>query len=138
MAENNRKSSDENLQIRMGAPGDIESAFELVRELAEYEKALDEVTTTPGYYHTVYKQGLFSFIMAEQEGEPVGTMIFFDAFSTWKGKMLWLEDFVVREKARRSGIGERMFWFLVDYARNNDYSLIKWEVLDWNTPAINF
>ncbi len=138
MTKNKPQSSDENLQIRMGTESDIESAFELVRELAEYEKALDEVTTTPDYYRTVYKQGLFSFIIAERKEEPVGIMIFFDAFSTWKGKMLWLEDFVVREQARRSGIGEQMFWFLVDYARKNEYALIKWEVLNWNTPAINF
>jgi GNAT superfamily N-acetyltransferase len=138
MKKVNPVSSENSIRIRMGKTADLEAVFELVKELAEYEEALDEVTTSVPYYRKQFELGVFSFFVAEKNAEIIGMMVFYDAFSTWKGKMLWLEDFLVSEKHRKTGVGSKLFNHLIHYAKNNDYKLIKWEVLDWNEPAINF
>nr|MBS0037259.1 GNAT family N-acetyltransferase [Saprospiraceae bacterium] len=126
------------LEIRLGKSSDLEDVFRLVKDLAVYEKSENEVETTLNTYQTEFKNGTFRILLAEADQQIVGMMLFYDAFSTWKGKMMWLEDFVVLEKLRQSGIGLALFNHLVQIGKTEGYALIKWEVLDWNTPAINF
>ncbi len=126
------------LMIRPGNQEDLKDIYRLVRELAIYEKAEQEVSTDPEIYKTAFEDGIFKCLVAQKGDSVIGMMLFYDAFSTWKGKMLWLEDFVVEEKFRQSGVGKMLFDSLIEYGKSNGYALIKWEVLDWNTPAIKF
>jgi predicted N-acetyltransferase YhbS len=126
------------IEIRKGQARDIPAIYELVKELAIYEKEPEAVTATIDDYHKLFNSKLYSFLVAEAENEIVGTAIFYDTFSTWKGKMLYLEDFVVRQSKRKSGIGQRIWDQLIVEAEERKCKLIKWQVLDWNTPAILF
>lgn len=127
------------IHIRSGNIEDIPEIYRLVRELAIYEKAEEELSTTIEYFYQQFEAGLFKTIVADKGGGLLaGMMVFFDAFSTWKGKMLWLEDFVVEQSMRNRGIGRMLFDELIHYGTKHNYVLIKWEVLDWNEPAISF
>lgn len=125
-------------EIRKGTVEDIPGVYSLVEELAVYEKAPDEVVTTPEEYVELLEDGLFELIVAEAEGEIVGMALYYFTFSTWKGKMLYLEDFVVRQNQRGKGIGQAVFDAVVEEARRTNCAMMKWQVLDWNEPAIRF
>jgi len=125
-------------EIRKGKQEDIKGVFQLVNELAEFEKAPDEVVTTEKEYRQLYKDGLFELLVAEAEDQIVGIALFYYTFSTWKGKMLYLEDFVVRKSHRNQGIGKALFDATIHEAKNADCALMKWQVLDWNEKAIQF
>lgn len=125
-------------EIRKGTTGDIPGVYSLVEELAVYEKAPDEVVTTPEEYVELLEDGLFELIVAETEGEIVGMALYYYTFSTWKGKMLYLEDFVVRQNQRGKGIGQAVFQAVIEEALRNNCAMMKWQVLDWNEPAIRF
>lgn len=129
---------DNEVDIQVGGLSDLNDVYTLVKELAKYEKAENEVISSPEEYIELFEQGLFRCLTARYNGKTVGMMVFFDAFSTWKGKMLWLEDFIVLEDFRRLGVGKKMFEELIALAKKENYRLIKWEVLDWNEPAIQF
>ncbi len=124
--------------IRKGRTEDMAGVFSLVEELAIYEKAPDEVVTTPQEYVQLYDSGLFELIVAESAGEIVGIALYYYTFSTWKGKMLYLEDFVVRQKYRRTGVGRALFDAVIQKGRETDCALMKWQVLNWNESAIRF
>ena len=125
-------------EIRKGTTGDIPGVYSLVEELAVYEKAPDEVVTTPEEYVELLNDGLFELIVAEAEGEIVGMALYYYTFSTWKGKMLYLEDFVVRQNQRGKGIGQAVFQAVIEEAQRTNCAMMKWQVLDWNEPAIRF
>lgn len=125
-------------KIRKGKPEDIAGVFSLVQELAEFEEAPDEVITTEEEYLELFTEGLFDFIVAESPDEIVGIALFYFTFSTWKGKMMYLEDFVVRQVHRRKGIGKALFEGVIDEAKKTDCALMKWQVLDWNEKATRF
>jgi len=127
-----------NILIRKANEADIPSIHSLVRELAEYERGLHKVTTTPESYLLDFRNRVFDAFVAEKGGEVVGMALYFLVFSTWRGKMLYLEDFVVRESERGSGIGKLLFEAFMEEAKRQEVSLVKWQVLDWNEPAINF
>ena len=127
-----------NIMIRDMETSDMDSVHALVCELAEYEQGLAHVTTSPGSYLQDFDQGLFKGFVAEREGEILGIAIYYTAFSTWRGRMLYLEDFVVKESERRSGIGELLFKAFLEKAKADKVALVKWQVLKWNDPAINF
>lgn len=116
----------------------VESIFHLVEELAIYEKARHEMTMTLEKYHDAFEQGQFESIVAIKDGQVIGTCIYYPTFSTWKGKMLYLEDFVIQEAHRQFGIGQLLYDELINIAKREGYSLAKWQVLDWNTPAVKF
>ena len=116
----------------------VESIFHLVEELAIYENARHEMSMTLEKYQEAFELGQFDSIVALKDKAVVGTCIYYDTFSTWKGKMLYLEDFVIQEAYRQHGIGQLLYNELLKIARLNEYSLIKWQVLDWNTPAVKF
>jgi len=126
------------ITINKATESHIPGIFALVEELAIYEKARDEMTMTIDKYHTSFSQGEFEAIVAINEDEVIGTCIYYDTFSTWKGKMLYLEDFVVKEAFRKYGIGQQLYDRLLEIAKEKKCSLAKWQVLDWNEPAINF
>ena len=84
-------------------------------------------------------QPIFEFYVADAAEEGiVGIALYYTAYSTWKGKMLFLEDIVVTERVRRQGIGRLLFNAVVKAAQAGNYKRMKWQVLNWNEPAINF
>lgn len=124
--------------IRPGTKIDLPGAHRLVGELAEYERAPEAFVATLEDYERDFAAGIFEFIVAEVEGEIVGMVLYYMAYSTWKGRMLYLEDFVVSDTHRRGGIGQRLFDAFLARARELDCRLVKWQVLDWNEPALEF
>lgn len=125
--------------IRNAEKKDIKGIYSLVRELAIFEHAEHEVTIDEGYYDTCFEDGTFQSIVAvDTEDKVVGICIYYMTFSTWKGKMLYLEDFVVREECRGSGLGQRLFDAYIDRAKELGCTMTKWQVLDWNEGAIKF
>lgn len=124
--------------LRQGVAADIPAIYALVQELAEYERAADQVTATLDDYYRDFESGDFEFIIAEQGGTVVGMALYYLTYSTWKGRMLYLEDFVVTLKNRRQGIGQLLFDAVLQAAQDKRCKLMKWQVLDWNEPAIEF
>ena len=117
---------------------DMTTVFSLVQELAVYELAAEQVTTSVAVYEQDFSNNVFDVIVAERNGETVGMVLYYMAYSTWKGKMLYLEDFVVREASRRYGVGQILFDAYLEEAKRLGANLCKWQVLDWNEPAVKF
>ncbi len=107
-------------------------------ELAVYENAPEAVEATVEEYRTDFKAGIFESLVAEIDGQVVGMTLFFMTYSSWKGKMLYLDDFVVTEAHRRSGAGQLLFDAFLEEGRRRGCRLVKWQVLDWNEPALRF
>lgn len=127
-----------NIHIRTATEADMPAVHALVRELADYEKEPEAVLTTPEEYADDYRNGLFECRVAELDGQVVGMTLFYMAYSTWKGKMLYLDDFVVKESFRGKGIGQLLYDDFIEEGRQRGCRLVKWQVLDWNEPAIRF
>lgn len=130
----------QNITIRQGTKADLPRALELIRELALYEKAPDEVTNTLERMEEdgFGKRPIFGFYVAEIDGTIVGLSLYYWRYSTWKGKRLYLEDIIVTEKERGKGIGKLLFEQTMRKAVEEDCTGMMWQVLDWNEPAINF
>ena len=124
--------------LRIATKQDLKAVLDLVNELALYEKAPQEVTVTLADYERDFDANIFNIIVAEQNKTIVGIAFYYMTYSTWKGKMLFLEDFVVKEELRGQGIGKLLFRAYLEEAHKLNVSLVKWQVLDWNKPAINF
>jgi predicted N-acetyltransferase YhbS len=126
--------------IRKGEPQDIPQVLDLIKELAEYERALHEVTNT---VEQMTEDGFgpnrtYGLFVAESQGEIVGIALHYIRYSTWKGNMLYLEDIVVREVMRGQGIGAQLFEACLQLVKEKNYAGLVWQVLDWNEPALNF
>jgi ribosomal protein S18 acetylase RimI-like enzyme len=126
------------LIIRHVRPEDFTAVHKLIHELAVFEKEPDQHVITPQQYLQDYNSGWFDVHLAELNNEIVGIIFFYETYSSWKGRMLHLEDFVVSEKYRSQGIGQRLFDHFIDIAKQKKCKLVKWEVLDWNKEAIKF
>ncbi|GAB2777148.1 GNAT family N-acetyltransferase [Rhabdobacter roseus] len=126
------------LTTRPGTPEDTPALFELVKELAIYEKALDQVTNTLDRLNRDYEEKLFDFFVAEADGKIVGISLYYFRYSTWKGKRLYMEDIIVTESMRGNGIGKLLFDATVQAARDTGCTGMMWQVLDWNTSAHGF
>lgn len=126
------------LKIRSATIDDMPQVFNLVKELAVYENEGDAVKTTVDYYKKSFENGLFQSSVACIADKIVGITIFYPRFSTWKGKMMHLEDFVVSESNRRQGIGKVLFEDFLSRSKEQDCKMVVWDVLNWNTPAIDF
>lgn len=126
------------IKIRKAEKRDIPAIHALVRELAIYEKAEEQVVASIEEYERDFEAGVYRALVAEAEGRVVGMALSYMAYSTWKGKMLFLEDFVINEAYRRYGIGQQLFDAFLEEARREGCRLVKWQVLDWNEPAIKF
>lgn len=129
------------IKIRFATENDIPLILQFIRELAEYEKLLDQVTAT----EEILRKNLFGkkahaeVIIAELDHKPVGFALFFHNFSTFLGKSgIYLEDLYVHEDARGHGIGKKMLKFLANLAIERNSGRLEWWVLDWNKNAIDF
>jgi GNAT superfamily N-acetyltransferase len=129
------------LQIEPARPADVPLLLAMIRELAAYEKALDEVVAT----EEELADGLFGeppgaeALVARLGGEPVGFALYFTNFSTWLGRRgLYLEDLYVRPAARGRGVGRALLAALARVATQRGCRRLEWWVLDWNQPAIGF
>ena len=124
--------------IRKAKAADLPAIHDLVIELAIYEKEPDAVTASLETYQKDFADGVFEAHVAEYESKIVGMMVYYLTYSTWKGRMLYLEDFVVQQSSRQLGIGALLFDALMEEGREKGVKLIKWQVLDWNEPALAF
>ncbi|MEM1124709.1 MAG: GNAT family N-acetyltransferase [Bacteroidota bacterium] len=127
-----------NITIRPATTADLPSVYQLVISLAVYEDAEEAVTATLEDYQNDFAEGVFQAHVAEIDSKVVGMVLYYMTYSTWKGKMLYLEDFVVDEQYRRHGIGQLLWDELELEAKRRGCRLLKWQVLDWNEPAIKF
>lgn len=127
-----------NTIIRCASAPDIPAIHALVCELAEYEHGLHRVTTTPESYRKDFLAGVFDAFVAETNREIVGMVLFYMNYSTWRGRMLYLEDFIVKESMRGHGIGELLFDAFLQEAKRQECTMVKWQVLRRNEPEIHF
>lgn len=130
----------EEIIIRPGIKEDVPQVLDLVRELAEYERAPEEVTNTVAMMEIdgFGPNPIFGMYVAEKNKVIVGISLFYYRYSTWKGKRLYLEDIVVTLSERGKGIGKRLFDRTMEHALKENCTGMTWQVLDWNEPAINF
>jgi GNAT superfamily N-acetyltransferase len=128
------------MKIREGTIHDLPRVLELIKELAEYEHASHEVTNTVEKMKVdgFGPNPIFGFFVAENEKGIVGLSLYYWRYSTWKAKRLYLEDIIVTEKERGSGIGKLLFDRTMKKAIEENCSGMMWQVLEWNEPAINF
>ncbi len=130
-------------RVRPATPADVPVMVRLIRELAEYEKALSEVQADAGSLGSaLFPEGdvpaVFAHV-AEVDGEVVGCAIWFLSFSTWTGTHgIWLEDLYVTPEQRGSGLGQELLRTLAALCTERGYHRLEWWVLDWNTPSIGF
>ena len=129
------------MTIRVGIESDLERAFELIKELAVYEKEPDAVVTT---VESMRRDGfgdnsIFGFFVAEDDDKNVvGLSLYYYRYSTWKGKRLYLEDLIVTESARGKGYGQALFDATLRHSIEQECTGMMWQVLDWNEHAIGF
>jgi GNAT superfamily N-acetyltransferase len=128
-------------RIRPAQPGDVATILALIRDLAEYERAPQEVVTT----EEQLQKNLFGphpaaeVLLGEEVGMPVCFALFFHSFSTWMGRRgLYLEDLFVKPEVRGRGYGRALLVRLAQIARERECGRMEWAVLDWNEPAIQF
>lgn len=127
--------------IREATAADAPAILSLIQELAVYEKAPEEVINTAEKIAKEMKAEapLFSCLLAEDEaGNVVGFALWYFRYSTWKGRCLYLEDLYIQPQHRRFGLGKRFLKELGKEAQKQECELLCWQVLDWNTPAIDF
>lgn len=128
------------ITIRRAVKEDCPRLMELIVELAVYEKAPDDVTVSLEHFTESGfgdKPVWWAFV-AEEEGEIHGFALYYIRYSTWKGQAMYLEDIIVTEEMRRKKYGKLLFDRLIEEAKERKLHRIVWQVLDWNTPAINF
>jgi GNAT superfamily N-acetyltransferase len=128
------------MDIRKGKPEDMESVLGLIQELAIFEKEPDAVLITQ---EDLIRDGfgenpLFHVFVAEVEKEIVGIALYYYRYSTWKGKTIHLEDLIVKEKMRGTGLGSALYSEIMKQGKKENVRRIEWNVLNWNTPAVNF
>ena len=128
------------ISIRRAVKEDCPRLMELVNELAEYEKAPEEVTVTFDHFEEsgFGPNPVWWAFVAEADGKVEGFALYYIRYSTWKGQRLYLEDLIVTEKMRGQGLGKLLFDRLIEEIKEKGFSGMVWQVLDWNEPAINF
>jgi GNAT superfamily N-acetyltransferase len=128
------------INIRVAQKEDCPRLLELIIELAVFEKYPDAVTVTSqefenaGFGH----KPVWKAYVAEADGVIVAMALYYVRYSTWKGRRLFLEDLIVTEKFRGQGIGKSLFDRIIVEAKEEGFSGMVWQVLDWNEPALNF
>ncbi|MGY1617503.1 GNAT family N-acetyltransferase [Geodermatophilus sp. SYSU D00691] len=129
------------MTVRPIRPDDVPAVVGLVRELADYEKALHEVRLTEEQLTASLfgeRPALFGHV-AEVDGAVVGTALWFLNFSTWRGTHgIYLEDLYVQPQHRGTGLGKELLRTLAETCVQRGYDRLEWAVLDWNTPSIDF
>lgn len=126
--------------IRRAKKEDCSRLLELVKELALYEKAPQEVTVTLEHFveSGFGANPVWWAFVAEENDLVLGFALYYVRYSTWKGQRMYLEDILVTGQARGKGIGKLLFDQLIVEAKAKQFSGIVWQVLEWNQPAINF
>ncbi|MDI5948747.1 GNAT family N-acetyltransferase [Flavobacterium yafengii] len=128
------------MNIRKGKPEDMQAVLGLIQELADFEKEPDAVLVT---VDDLVRDGfgpvpLFHVFVAEVDDEIVGIALWYYRYSTWKGKIIHLEDLVVKDKMRGTGLGYALYSEIIKQGKRDNVRRIDWHVLDWNAPAIEF
>jgi len=126
--------------IRKGRSEDMQAVLGLIQELAHFEKEPNAVlVTVDDLIRDGFGQNpLFHVFVAEVENEVVGIALYYYRYSTWKGKIIHLEDLVVKDKMRGTGLGYALYSEIIKQGKLDNVRRIDWHVLDWNTPAIDF
>ncbi len=129
------------LTIRAAQAADVAFLHAMILELAQYERAEGEVRGTVEQLHAALfgRDAVAEAVIAERDGEAIGSAIFYRTFSTWEcAPGIWLEDLYVRPADRRSGAGEALLRHVAAIAVQRGYSRFEWVALDWNAPALRF
>ncbi|WP_347172851.1 GNAT family N-acetyltransferase [Polaribacter uvawellassae] len=126
--------------IRKGQKEDMKNVLRLIKELAEFEKLPNEVEVTEV---DLIKDGFsespkFMTFVAEENNEIIGTALFYERYSTWKGRVIHLEDLIVTEQKRGLGVGIALYTAILKYAYDLGAKRVVWDVLNWNKNAIDF
>ena len=126
--------------LRKAQKEDMKSVLELIQELATFEKEPNAVVVT---VDDLIRDGfsdnpLFHCFVGEIDEQIVGMALYYYRYSTWKGKTIHLEDLIVKEKMRGSGLGFALYSKVIEQGKKDNVRRIEWAVLDWNTPAIDF
>ncbi|MCL7765147.1 GNAT family N-acetyltransferase [Polaribacter sp. Z014] len=126
--------------VRLGEKKDMQSVLNLITELAVFEKEPDavEITVEDLINDGFSKNPQFKVFVAEQENKIIGIALFYERFSTWKGKSIHLEDLIVTQSKQKIGAGKALYTAVLKYAHDNNYNRVAWEVIDWNTNAVEF
>ncbi len=130
----------ETITVRAAVPADCAIVMQLIRELAVYEKAADEVLVTESDLreHAFGSKRYVEILVAEVNGKILGAALFYEKYSTWKGPAIHLEDLIVAEDARGGGIGAALLNEVLRIGAERGYRRVYWQVLDWNTAAMRF
>ena len=128
------------MMIRKATEKDMPFVLELIQELATFEKEPDAVVVTVA---DLVRDGfsehpLFHCYVAEKENTIIGMALFYYRYSTWKGKTIHLEDLIVKADQRGTGAGFALYKEIIKQGKKDKVRRIEWNVLDWNTPAIDF
>jgi GNAT superfamily N-acetyltransferase len=128
------------IRIRRGTAEDLPDVHRLVGELAAYVGNSADFTARLGHYRDDFAAGFFETIVAEdtERHRLVGMALYNFAYSTWKGRMIYLEDFVLDPEYRRRGIGQRLWDELKQRGRERGCKLLKWQIAAQNTEALKF
>lgn len=138
------------MKIRKATIEDCPAMLQLIRELAEYEKAPEEVTVDPKHFEEsgfgenpvwwafVVEVDDASSTTSTPSTQIIAFALYYIRYSTWKGQVMYLEDILVTESMRGKGIGKMLIEQLIEEAKVKGFKRITWQVLDWNEPAINF
>ncbi len=128
------------IQIREARETDCDAMMELVKELALYEKAPEQVTVN--FDHFVQSgfgaNPVWWAFVAEADGKVIAMALYYIRYSTWKGQRMYLEDILVTESMRGKGIGGMLMEALIKEGKAKQFTGMMWQVLDWNEPAIHF
>lgn len=128
------------MKVRQAIKEDMPQVLDLIKELAIFENEPDvvDVTVTDLKHEGFGENPLFTCFVAEQDNEILGAALIYYRFSTWKGRTLHLEDLIVKEANRGTGIGEALYKRVMKLANDQGLKRVAWDVLDWNTGAIRF
>lgn len=128
------------IKIREATKGDMKEVRDLIVELAIFEKEPNavEVTTEDLQISGFGPNPMFTCFVAEIDARIVGMALVYFRFSTWKGKVVHLEDMVVKENMRGQGVGEALYSEVIKYGYSQGVKRIQWDVLSWNEGAIRF
>jgi GNAT superfamily N-acetyltransferase len=126
--------------IRKATREDVPQIKKLIEGLALYEKAPEEVTVTEAQLleDGFGENPIYQCCVAEANEELLGFSLFYIAYSTWKGKLIYLDDFYVKEEYRTHGIGKKLMDEVILFAQSVNANQVRWAVLEWNHLAIKF
>ena len=128
------------MNIRKGRIEDMPAVLGLIKDLATFEKEPNAVVVTVADLERdgFGESPLFYTFIAEDNEGIVGMALYYYRYSTWKGKTIHLEDLIVKEEKRGSGLGFKLYSEVITQGKCDGVRRIEWNVLDWNTPAIEF